>query len=572
MQGTSDESPLEDETLTIRGVVVGDFQEFGELDGFFLQDEAGDGRAETSDGIFVRDCRTGVEVGDLVEVTGEIEEYDDLTQLTDVTRIRMIGRAELPKPAEVVLPLAEGSSWEWFEGMLVALRSADSSLDVSEVYHLGRGGLVLLANEPLVQFTQEQRPNREGYREHLDSLLRRSILLDDGSIMQNPDPVPYSSHGEELAAHRTLRVGDTTESVTGVLTFGTSGWGGTEAYRIHPTVEVDFRAENPRPLLPPRVGGTIQVVSFNVLNFFNGDGAGAGFPTTRGAESPLELERQLDKLVSAIVPLDAEVLAFIEIENDSGPNSALAQLVATLNGAAGEPLYSSIETGRLGDDEIRVALAYQSGQLRPVGSHRVLNRTREDGVFTRDPRFDDHRNRPALAQTFEVVESGERFTVIVNHLKSKGSPCPGDGREQPDGQGNCNEARVEAAAALADWAEELALEAGDPDVLITGDLNSYRMEDPIRLLQQNGFVDLLGQGSSTYVFAGESGTLDHALASSSLAAQVTEAAVWHINAQEPSVLDYNVNFKSDRQVELFYSSSPFRSSDHDPVIVGLQLR
>ena len=55
----------------------------------------------------------------------------------------------------------------------------------------------------------------------------------------------------------------------------------------------------------------------------------------------------------------------------------------------------------------------------------------------------------------------------------------------------------------------------------------------------------------------------------SLADQVNEAREWHINADEPQLLDYNLEY--DRDPELFDPGSPFRSSDHDPVVVDLDL-
>ncbi|MEX2535749.1 MAG: ExeM/NucH family extracellular endonuclease [Trueperaceae bacterium] len=571
IQGDGETSPYVGQLVTVRGVVVGDFQGGNELRGFFLQDIVGDGLPETSDGIFVFHGSTAVEVGEVVEVTGEVDEYHGLTELTNVESVTSIGRAVSPRPTKVYLPLPHDSSWERYEGMLITVAGDGAPLAVAEVYHLGRGGLVMLADRQPVQFTQENEPDSAEYARHVATLGRRTILLDDGSLEQNPDPIRYSASGSELTAHRTLRVGDTTSAVTGILSYSYNGWRGTDAYRIHATRQVEFAADNARPPLPPEVGGTIQVASFNVLNLFNGDGRGAGFPTSRGAESAQELERQLEKLVSAIVPMDAEVLGIIEIENDEGPDSALADLVAGLNSAAGEGTYAYVDTGIIGPDEIKVALAYQPNEVRPVGRYRVLNSSIADRWRTLDPRFNDTRNRPALAQTFEELSSGERFTVIVNHLKSKGSACPGEAGRPVDGQGNCSDVRVEAAKALLDWARELARESGDPDVLIAGDLNAYAMEDPVRVLLSGGYENLLGAKAITYLFAGESGTLDYALASSSLAQQVTAAAVWHINAQEPSVLDYNTNFKSDRQVGLLYSSSPFRSSDHDPILVGLKL-
>ena len=46
---------------------------------------------------------------------------------------------------------------------------------------------------------------------------------------------------------------------------------------------------------------------------------------------------------------------------------------------------------------------------------------------------------------------------------------------------------------------------------------------------------------------------------------------WHINADEPTVLDYNTDFKSAGQVTSLYAPDAYRASDHDPVVVGLNL-
>ena len=108
-------------------------------------------------------------------------------------------------------------------------------------------------------------------------------------------------------------------------------------------------------------------------------------------------------------------------------------------------------------------------------------------------------------------------------------------------------------------------------MILIGDMNSYRLEDPITAFRAGGYVDLQTAQSYSYVFDGESGYLDHALASPTLAPQVTGVTEWHINADEPTVLDYNVEFKTAGQVTSFYSTEPYRSSDHDPVVIGLAL-
>jgi predicted extracellular nuclease len=112
---------------------------------------------------------------------------------------------------------------------------------------------------------------------------------------------------------------------------------------------------------------------------------------------------------------------------------------------------------------------------------------------------------------------------------------------------------------------------GETDVLMMGDFNSYLNEDPTKTLETAGNESLLKRMPSaeryTYVFAGESGALDHGYASTSLKTQVTGVNVWHINADEPPVIDYNTEFKTNDR----YAATLYRASDHDPVLVGLTL-
>ena len=190
-----------------------------------------------------------------------------------------------------------------------------------------------------------------------------------------------------------------------------------------------------------------------------------------------------------------------------------------------------------------------------------------------DPNFIDTLNRPALAQTFALDSNGARITVVVNHLKSKGSDCNAVGDpDLGDGQGNCNVTRTKAAQALVQWLAADPTGSSESDVLIIGDLNSYRKEDPITAIRAAGYTDLLDTDAAySYVFDGGAGYLDHALASPTLAAQVTGVTEWHINADEPIALDYNVNFKSANQVNTLFAPDAYRSSDHDPVVIGLNL-
>ena len=389
---------------------------------------------------------------------------------------------------------------------------------------------------------------------------RSRIILDDASNTQNNDPTLYPQGEGGLSATNTLRVGDTLNGLTGVLDFRFSN------YRIQPVAAVEFQHTNLRTAAPAAVGGNLKVASFNVLNYFNDFGCG---DRCRGAENQFEFDRQEAKIVSALTAIDGDIVGLMEIENDGGAGNSLAELVAALNAATAPGTYAYVDTGVIGTDAIKVALIYQPAVVAPVGAWDIL--TTAD-----DPRFIDTRNRPALAQTFRHLSSGQVITVAVNHLKSKGSDCGGAPDDQPDtGGGNCNGTRTAAAAALADWLQTDPTGSGDPDHLIIGDLNSYTFETPITTLEADGFTNLVrkyhGLDAYSYVFNGESGYLDHALATASLVSQVTGVSDWHINPDEPTVLDYNTNFKSANHVNTLYDPGPYRSSDHDPVIIGVQL-
>jgi predicted extracellular nuclease len=258
--------------------------------------------------------------------------------------------------------------------------------------------------------------------------------------------------------------------------------------------------------------------------------------------------------------LNADILGIIELENNS--TEAIANLVDGVNQAAGSALYDYVDTGVLGTQDIRVGLIYQPGRVSPIGNFAVLD-------STYDADFRDTYNRPALAQTFQD-SFGERLTVVVNHLKSKGSSCAEIGDpDMNDGQGNCNLTRTQAVEVLTQWLASDPTNSGDADFLILGDLNAYAMENPVRVLKENGYTNLIDQYDVqpvySYVFDGQSGVLDHAFASSSLVGKVRSADIWHINADEPRILDYNQEFNP---VEL-YQPDAFRSSDHDPIVVTI---
>ena len=577
-------SPLLGQTVTTRGVVT-----LITNNGFFLQDPVGDGDPLSSDGIFVFSGTPvpAVLTGQRVQLSGRVAEFNTgaatnadtlahtVTELTSPAGITVLDAGHVIQPVVVNLPETIQDELEHVEGMLVTL---NGPLTVSQNFFLGRfGQLTLSANGRMETPTNRHRPGPDA-QALADANARARILLDDGSSLQNPNPTPY------LGAANTVRAGDTVAAITGVIDYGLATSTNTSFgdYKIHPTVVPVFARANPRSTAPDAVGGNVRVASMNVLNYFttftdgttadgqSGQGCSLGGAVAaancRGANSLAEFGRQQTKIVEAIAALDADVVGLMELQNNGA--TAVGRLVAALNARLGAGTYAAVPdpaTGT-GTDAIKVAMIYKAARLQRMGTSRSHT--------------DPIHNRPPLAQTFAAA-NGERFSVIVNHFKSKGCDGAVDADlDQGDGQGCFNDRRVQQARALGAFIDQVRAVAGDDDVLLIGDLNAYAKEDPVDLLTdaaQVALVDLVARHNTfgySYVFDGAAGRLDHALATGTLAAQATGTLEWHINADEPSVLDYNLEFKQPACAACgpdYYSATPYRSSDHDPVLVGLAL-
>ncbi|MDJ0906589.1 MAG: ExeM/NucH family extracellular endonuclease [Woeseiaceae bacterium] len=560
IQGSGATSPVADQPVTLEAVVTGDFQDNDDdtgrnLGGFYVQG-ASDGNPATSDGIFVFDGpspATDVSPGDLVTVTGTVKEFFGETQIqADTVTVTGAGSVQ---PTVVNLPAGD---FERYEGMLVVF---PQTLTVSQLRFFERFGEMLLSEGGRkFAFTNLNAPSVAGYEAHQAVVEARRVLLDDGRRDQNPGTV------------LSVRNGDEVTGLTGVVRYSRgSGEFGTETYRLMPTIDPPFVTVNPRPGAP-QVDGTIRVATFNVNNFFSTIDTGqdicgpASDASCRGADSALELERQLAKIVTVMTMMDADIVAMVELENNA--SASLAVIVDALNAAAGNAAWDFVDAGTIGGDSIKVGFIYKAGAIVPFGAHALL----DNSV---DPRFDDTRNRPVLAQTFDSVAGGERLTVLALHLKSKGSNCDLAGDpDVGDGQGNCSSTRSLAAAAIIDWIDTDPTGSGDPDFLVIGDFNTYTQGDAMTRFQSAGYANLgaamIGDSAYSFEFRGQFGTLDHAVATPSLAGQAVDAVEWHINADEAPLHDYNLEF--GRDPDIFDPASPHRASDHDPLIIGIDLR
>jgi uncharacterized protein len=548
VQGPGIATPVAGQVVRVEGVVTGDFQATGQLGGFFVQDDTPDADPATSDGLFVVST-SAASVGDRVRVNGTAVEANGLTQLSPVTAVDVCGTGTV-SPAPYDLPRAPGTTFEPVEGVLVTFPEA---LTATEHFQLGRFGEVTVSSDGrLLQPTERAEPGAPA-QALLEEAGRRRIVVDDGSNVQNPPTVPYVAPGDPL------RIGDTATGITGVLTFAFG------TYRVEPTVPVTFSSDNPRPAAPADVGGEIRVASFNTLNWFTT--LGDDNPNARGADNADERDRQLAKEVAALTGLDADVVGLMEVENNGvGPDSAIARLVEALNAAAGPDTYAYVTTepvlnppnefgGEFGTDAIKVALIYKPAVVTPVGAAQ----TSSDDIF----------DRPPLIQTFAPVAGGEAFTLAVNHFKSKGcGGATGLDLDQGDGQSCFNARRVAQAETLTGVLDGMDV----PNVLVLGDLNAYGEEDPVHTLEAAGYTGLTGQfvpdaDRYSFVFDGFSGELDHALAGPELLDDVTGTTIWHVDADEPLIFDYNTEFNPPE----LYAPDTYRASDHDPLLLGLDL-
>ena len=563
LQGSGRTSPFANTVQTTTGVVTKKFS-----NGFYIQDPDGDGDPTTSDAIYVFGAATGANVGDLVRVTGTVTEYTptgaprSYTEFKDTTAVTRLGAGKAVGVTNIQLGAEDLSR---YEGMLVRFSGA---LTVNGNAYLGDRGELVLGNGRLETPTNRYRPGTPEAIALAASNERNMVVLDD-NLFVTPEHIPY------LGQDGTVRAGDTVNDLVGVLDFGAIGGGGGW-YKLQPIEAPSFSRTNPREAAPSIAAGNVRVASANVLNFFTtftnggnvsgatGQGCTVGGTTRasncRGADNMAEFIRQRDKIVNELKAMDADAVGLMEIENNG--DTTVSYLVNALNQAIGSTVYAYVpKPPATGTDAIRVAMIYKPAKLSLVGGALSDN--------------DAINNRPPMAQTFKVNANGAKFSLIVNHLKSKGSCGGGSGNtDSGDGQGCWNATRVQQAQRLNDYFIPAVVAAsGDPDVLAVGDFNSYGHEDPIAYLTGKGMVNELERfvrASGTpysYVFSGNSGYLDHALASSALDPQVTGVTEWHNNADEPEAIDYNIGDTADDP----YADNAFRASDHDPVVVSLNL-
>lgn len=635
-QVKSHATPNQSPTYWVEGIVTKTTSSL--YKGFFFQDSVGDNNPNTSDGIFAYTSSNdidGLAVGDKVCVEAKAKQFYGMTQLTvKPGHIENKGLAPQPiRATDIVVGSTESLSqaMDRYQGMLVRI-APESDLRITRNFGFDfssrRNNMVLSHQSPLIKPTQLFVAETEQVAKQVEANTNNQLYIDTDQYPAN-GVIPYFPGFDAQQGY--LRIGDRVENLQGVIAYSYG------KHRLLPTNTVspsDFVHINDRTSAPKVItDSNLKVASFNVLNFFtsHSDIGGSLNPTckdqadadaakgcNRGAKTAAEFELQRTKIVNALTAMDADIIGIMEMENNGfGKNSAIQNLVDELNLHFNDSSdhYQFVEINDkdknkgqfFGSDAIMVAMLYRPSKVTPIKDAQVIRMPSQHMSATNakgeSVKIDAYQ-RDTLLQQFAIngAKKKSQLTIVVNHLKSKGSGCYEDWlNEQKDKnyqniQGNCNDFRVSAAMVLAD-----KLKTMSGDVLVMGDMNAYGMEDPIRVLTQYkpkqyqrkimsasgtfigdqslhpegiaaskglGLVNLAtkwhGADSYSYSYDGELGSLDHALASRSLLKKVRGIEDWHINSVENSLFEYSSKYSGD----LVKSTGPYSASDHDPVIIN----
>jgi predicted extracellular nuclease len=624
IQGNGFSSPLLGRWVVVEGIVTRALQGRDQYRGFWLQQPdsskiannylkkssnnssdnySNNSQDSSSKGLFVYHDSQSVKPGQRVRLFAQVAEHKGLTEVKKVKAIIVCASGiALPKAVSITLPVTSLLQLEAKEGMRIIL---PQELVISDLhgagYGLGNYGQFAVSSQlhsqPTELWTAAQL--RSGKVASLQKKELDYLLIDDGSAKAFPTFIPYPTVAG-FSADNPIRVSDRVAHVEGIL----------HAYDDHYLVipdniaAISIQAAYPRTNSPAIANASnLIVVSMNLGNYFNGalenkKKKNKGFPTARGAKSMAGFTLQTEKIVSALMATDADIIAVMEVENDGyGTDSAISSLTHALNEKIKpsstsqyqyiKPLNRQLTRGKLGRDVIAVGLLYRPHIVSLSGAARVL-----DSSSSKDLLFDDRRNRPSLIQTFKFNQ--HEFVIAVNHFKAKGRPC--NDIEVDTLQGNCNITRYRAALALAEFLKQS--DDSKLPTLILGDLNAYSQEEPLLALYAAGFENLKYAAqflnndqpsnnnqpsnktqsmervfpSFSYSFRGLLGNLDHALANAALLPFIQSVDSWHINSLEDVLLDYSTeeNGHKHPSVDTYGSPDRYRSSDHDPVVLGLQ--
>lgn len=511
-------------SIRISGVVTALMSDSVGVFGYYIQDKNGDGDRSTCDAIFISSADSTIQLGDEVRVVGFLTSSDREPRVGQIVSVNHIDKNQSVVATKVTFP-DDFDNYSLYAGMLLEF---DQTLYVTSHYSWS-SGRVILSSHRLQSGVEVALPGSSDYA----AVVTNNAVDQLTMVSSSSGSYPFAD------SNNTLRTGYRVDNLQGTLVQSGS------YYNLQVNARPNFYGNARQTTHYPIGDYNVKVCALN-LEYYLRSGFGTGF----GPDDLTAANRQHNKLLKALMAIDADIYGVLEIQQGS---VAIAYLCSAMNEEAGRDIYAYVaDNTSVNGSYTKVGYIYRSDKITTKGSLQVNN------IKT------SYRK---MLQGFTLISSNESFVLSLNHLKSKSgsSSATGDDADKNDGQGAYNAYRLIEVASVLSQVE--SYRAVDPDVLIMGDMNAYSMEDPIRRFESAGYVNLLKRFNAdsiySYSYKGETGLLDHALANNSMLAQVTGGTVFHINADEPAKFEYQ---NASTCVDDMY-----RCSDHDAVIVGLRL-
>ena len=501
IQGSGMESPYVRSQATTEGIVIGAFPE---LQGFWIQEPETDDDPATSAGLFVLtgELDVPVELGDWVRVRGKVRESSEQTMLEVLSPDDVTGLSsgnQLPVAVELDPPQDEGEAWtylEALEGMLVQV--SDPVVAVAPTSKYGETALV----RPAWGIERVMHGDPTG-------LL---IFVDDGSS---------ATHYDLATLPFAIQTGDTVAGVVGPLAYT------YDQYKIEPTAApVITPTDRPLPALEPVGSYEFSVATFNVEDLFD---FSAPHPSDPPQPTVSEYKLDLTKTANAILAMGAPMIVGLQEIENIGILEDLAEQETIAEYGYAPVLFE-------GTDSRGIDVGYLvRGDRATVES--AANYPAPEGLTS----------RPPLLITVTVhLEAGDATVYVINnHFTSM------SGGEKP------TEPR---RTAQAEWnvtlVERILADEPEAQVVVLGDLNSFYDSPPLDELRTAGLRHVYEFTEPyrpySYIYQGESETLDHILLTPALYAHLVRVEALHINADYPPPIPDDASAR--------------RASDHDPVI------
>ena len=320
------------------------------------------------------------------------------------------------------------------------------------------------------------------------------------------------------------------EYISTATTYGTWEIKNLEIESTCPSITPPGPTPTDSPVPLPAIGnGRLKVCAQNLRNYYYNysDNDRPDYSDHAG------FARKTRLIVDAMMWANADIYAFCEVE---AMPIVLRQLADSMNARVEGSPYAAVSDfievpSSVRTNNIKSGFIYRTDKVQTYGN----NNAGSTSVYYRET---------MRIQVFKEIASGGCFTVSMNHFKAKDSSAD-----------EGNNTRVNNANSLL---SALQSYAADPDILILGDLNCEVGEQPITILENAGYSEqLLRFDNNAYSHCWNGGELiDHVMANSSMAAQITGAGVFHICTSCSEWASYNYEH---------------RYSDHDPYLIAIEL-